>query len=83
MAYIGTPLDRFVVTVVETNYYFADAEEAIQVFIAIHLGFNIEYTKECKGLWTFVQKYIVKVNTKKDSNGNETLAADLGILQKY
>lgn len=80
LAYIGVPLDRIVVTVDASKYFFADAEEAIQAFIGFHLGLNIKYTKECSGLWTFVQKYIVKVHTNRDQNGNETLAADLGLL---
>lgn len=79
---MGKPIDTVVINLVNCKYYFDDVEKAISVFLAIHIGFNIRYTEECKVIWTFVQKYIAGVNTNKDGNSNETLAADLGILNK-
>lgn len=71
-----------VLCIADKKFYFEDIGVGLKAFFSYQFGLNIEYLKECKIIWNFIQKYIFKIFiTSCDGPSNETLAKDLGLIE--
>lgn len=78
VAVVGEP-PVLVINIVGNKSYFKNLMLGLKSFIAFHFAFNIEYMKEARPIWYFVQYFVFGVNPENRRKGvNETLARDLG-----
>lgn len=79
-AIVGEP-PMVVIDIIGHKTYLRDLLLGLKAFIAFHFGFNIEYLKEARNVWYFVQYFIFKIipeSGKVKKGLNEGLARDLG-----
>lgn len=80
IAVVGEP-PVLVIDIVGKKSYFKDIILGVKAFIAFHFAFNIEYLKEARHIWYFVQYYVFEIvpeGNKIKKGLNKTLARDLG-----
>lgn len=68
-----------VISIVGTKHYFSDLLLGLKAFIAFHYAFNIEYMKEARVIWYFVQYYVFGVEPvpgQKNKAVKKSLARD-------
>lgn len=80
VAVVGEP-PVLVINIAGNKSYFKDIILGLKSFIAFHFAFNIEYLKEARAIWYFVQYYVFQIipeQNKIKKGLNKTLARDLG-----
>lgn len=84
LAVVGEP-PVLVVNIIGYKSYFEEADLllGLKAFIAFHFSYNIEYLKEAREVWYFVQYFVFGIQPDSDKTRkglNQTLAKDLGFI---
>lgn len=83
LAIVGDP-PVVVINIAGKKSYFQDLILGLKSFVAFHFAFNIEYLKEARAIWYFVQHFLFRINPepqpkKKGYTKYLALAKELGL----